>query len=251
MKVMSYNILCGGLPVAAGGPRLEDILAVVRAEAPDILALQEANRFAENGLATRIGQELGLPFHALTPGALYDDGERYSVVTFSRWPIRDVHRFGETEFQAGAVAVSVATPRGDIAVCNVHLHAFSEAARLKELALVLAHQMRPAAQIVLGDFNAISARDSYGSDESEFELRFDVTQRMEQDFTDTFADVPEADRRSHPSPLVADHSRTISRRIDYVFTTHDLADRVISARVLRGERADRASDHYPLVVEFR
>ena len=46
MRVMTYNILRGGLPIPNGGKdRLEKIVSLIKKYKPDILALQEANRF--------------------------------------------------------------------------------------------------------------------------------------------------------------------------------------------------------------
>ena len=48
MRVMTYNILCGGLPIPGGGKdRLDDIIEVIEKCKPDVLALQEANLLDE------------------------------------------------------------------------------------------------------------------------------------------------------------------------------------------------------------
>jgi exodeoxyribonuclease III len=39
-------------------------------------------------------------------------------------------------------------------------------------------------------------------------------------------------------------------RLDYVLATRPAAERARRARVIRGGAAERASDHYPVVVEF-
>ena len=247
MKVMTYNILCGGHPVAGGSARMADILSVIASEAPDILALQECTGFEDGPRMNDVARAVGLAHWALARGAVYDDGLRYGAAIFSRYPLRDTHVFAEDQFQAAALATECDTPLGRLALCNVHLHAFSEAARLVEIEDVMARQRGRGAQIVMGDFNAISRVDCYPADTQEFELRTDVTDLVGQDLKDVMADAPAP---SHFSPLRADHDRRVMRRIDYIFASDDLAGRVRDAYVHRSETADRASDHYPVVAQF-
>ena len=54
MRVMTYNILCGGLQLPGGKDRLEDIIEVIEEKKPDVLALQEANRLDDRKIDERI-----------------------------------------------------------------------------------------------------------------------------------------------------------------------------------------------------
>ncbi len=250
MKIMTYNILCGGQPVAGGKYRLEDILAVIQNEAPDILALQEANGFTDAALLERFSDTISLPYHVLAKGAEYEDGKRYHVVVFSRYPLKQIHRFSECELESAAVAMMIETPIGAVSFCNLHLHSTSETARIRELECILAYLGKSGDQLVVGDFNAISRSDPYTSDASDFELRYDVTDMLGEWLVDTCAQNSAKTLWSHPSNLAADHSISDQRRIDYIFATPELAGRVAEVGVVRSALAHRASDHFPVVVRF-
>ncbi len=98
MRVMSYNILCGGQAHVNGTDRLADILTVATSAAPDILALQEANHFDRPEVADRFAKALGLPFHALSVARAYEDGERYHVAVLRDILLLWITTFPKTGF---------------------------------------------------------------------------------------------------------------------------------------------------------
>ncbi len=250
MRVMTYNILCGGHPMPGGPSRLEAILEVIQYGSPDILALQEANGFDDPAVAAQISKTLGLPYYAVTQAPPFDDGKRYNVVTFSRYPIRNIHRFKGQAFETGALSLDADSPLGPISICNVHLHSTDEARRLAEIKTVLSYQDSCGPQIILGDFNALSCFDPYTDDESEFGLQFDTIDEMNT----RFIDLHHASRGgvcwTHPSRLPADHSRRLNRRIDYVFASPAVASHAGDVQAITSDRAHCASDHFPLIVDF-
>ncbi len=250
MRLMSYNILRGGAAFFGGTGRLNSILELIRTCAPDILALQEANGFEDPALVQMVSRTLSLPHAALATGALYSDGDRYHVAVFSRYPISDVYRFPSCRFQSAAMSMRLETPLGRILLWNLHLHATSEIRRLAELNCVLEHLDPAEDHLLVGDLNALSRRDAYPDPDGEFDLRFDVTDRLNHVLVDLGAPAPGATAWTHPSRLPADHHHKIARRIDYAFAASGLAGQVIATKVIRSPLAHRASDHFPLVVDF-
>ncbi|MEM7173465.1 MAG: endonuclease/exonuclease/phosphatase family protein [Pseudomonadota bacterium] len=250
MRVVTYNILCGGRCPGEVKDRLGDILVVLEALQPDILALQEANRFERPGTAQRFGEALRLPQRALSRGAPYKDGERYHVALFSRFPLTQVYDFPGAVFQSAALAATIDSPLGALSFCTLHLHSYKENKRLKELAQVLAYQKGRPNQILLGDFNALSQCDGIVTRCPTIEGRFDVTDRLTRDYVDVFDQEGFVRKPSFPSRLPAAHLCPVPRRIDYLFAERCLAEKTIRAEVIESERAHAASDHLPLVVDF-
>jgi len=250
MRVMSYNILCGGQAHVNGTDRLAEILTLAASAAPDILALQEANHFDQPDLADRFAKALNLPHHAVAKAHPYTDGERYHVAVFSRYPIEQVHRFSPDQFQTAAISLLLNAPLGLISLANLHLHASLESSRLREIQTVLDFQRQFSRQILLGDFNAISRDDPYPSGQTEFEMLTLVTDEVSKRLSDLFADAPGEPHWSHPSRARADHQRTVPRRIDYIYASADLAAHAKNPTVLRNETAHLASDHFPIFVDF-
>ena len=76
MRVMTYNILRGGLPIPYGGKdRLEKIVSVIQKYKPDVLALQEANRFDDQKIDLRLAHLLGLPYFSVLKAPPFEDGQ--------------------------------------------------------------------------------------------------------------------------------------------------------------------------------
>jgi len=239
---MTYNILCGGLPVAGRSDRREAVENVIRAAAPDVLALQECVGFEVPGAMDAWAARLGLPHYAIARTTPYTDGLSYNVTVFSRFFMRKRAEFVQKPFQTGALLVHIDTPDGVLSLCNVHLHAFNESARLVEIEALLTAFGDAKPDIILGDLNAISRGDGYAPND-EFESRYDVSDRLAQGYSDLGAPAG----MTHPSRLPADHSRQIARRIDYVWG-REIAGAAV--RVVRDEQAHLASDHFAVVVDF-
>ena len=215
-----------------------------------MVALQEANLFDQDDILQRVSSELSLPFYVLTQGALYEDNQRYHVVTFSRYPIISTHDFPDGNFQSAALSILLKTETGPISICNVHLHSYVEEKRMQELGSILKYQSQFQDQIILGDFNAISRVDEYSSNVTEFELKYDVTDRMNIEHIDLFAQGTEKPVPSYPTQGISDHSYLESRRLDYMFASLDLGRRLTSAVVDTSNLAHQASDHFPLIAEL-
>ena len=248
MKLITYNILCGGRTIANSPDRRDDILKLIKQHSPDVVALQEANLFDQDGMLQRVSSELSLPFYALSQGALYENNQRYHVVTFSRYPIISTHDFPDGDFQSAALSVLLETETGPVSVCNVHLHSYVEEKRMQELDSILKYQSQFQDRIILGDFNAISRVDGYTSAVTEFNLIYDVTDQMRIEHIDLFAQKTKKPAPSYPTQGVSDHSYSESRRIDYMFASRDLSKRLTSAVVDTSNLAHQASDHFPLIA---
>ncbi len=250
MKVLTYNILCGGDKRLTGENRRPRILSLLKDASPDIVALQEANGFDDPGILQAFSDSLGLPYFTLSNGALYEDGDRYNVVLFSRYQLSDIHHFNECTFQSAALSAVAHTPLGRLSLCTVHLHAFDERKRLAELSCLQTHQRKFPAQILLGDFNAVSRIDSYPAETSEFELTYNVTDKLNQSLVDLFAQNREKKLATFPTGLKAENNLLEPRRIDYIIASKNLSCLVSNLQVIRTPAARRASDHFPLLAEF-
>ena len=247
MRLVTWNILCGGRPIADGPDRLSLITDVLAGQNAQIIALQECVGFDAPGGMERMAASIGLPHFALARGAVFDDGLRYGTAVFSAYPIVAKTDVAPDMMQSAALHTVLATPDGDMAFSSVHLHAYDEDARLTELAEVLATRPAPADAVIAGDFNALARSDDYDVPIQGCEMRFDVVDEM---LDAGFADVGHGRAWTHPSPIAADHTFGQNRRIDYVFATPALAARAARVEVLRTAVTDVCSDHYPVVAQF-
>ena len=85
LRVMTYNILRGGLPMPGAKPREEAIAEVIRSANPDIVALLECVGFEAPGAMENWAERLGLQYNILGVVAPYEDGYCYNVTVFSRF----------------------------------------------------------------------------------------------------------------------------------------------------------------------
>jgi endonuclease/exonuclease/phosphatase family metal-dependent hydrolase len=156
VRVMTWNIH-GGVALA-GRSDLERVLAVVRANAPDIVALQEVDTRSRRRrqadafdfLASALGTHKAEARLITAP-----DGD-YGHALISRWPIshsvqHDIS-FGRREPRA-AIEATVETPLGPLHVLAVHLGlSFGERRHQSDRLATLAAK-GPTPSLILGDFN--------------------------------------------------------------------------------------------------
>ena len=94
MRVMTYDIWNGGLPVNEDmEDRLEKIVSVIRKHRPDVLCIQEANWFQEQKVDLHLANLLGLPYFSLLEAPKKADGQRDDLLIFSRYKITFAQEF--------------------------------------------------------------------------------------------------------------------------------------------------------------
>lgn len=266
MIIMTFNILNGGID--AKGSRIEHIINVINDVNPDFLALQEAHNFDKDNYALlrRISEETNLPYYALSQGSRDEDGkrlyatgvrrERSHVTSLSRYPLRNVHAFLGSAFQTAALSVVIDSPLGEISLCNIHLHAHSEEERLKEIGVILDYQSQFEKNIILGDCNALSRLDTYGSlSAKEFTYydltRFDATDVLNKDHIDSAAHLGVTDRSTHPTSGCPHPVSKSDIRTDYIWVTPSLSCFMQAATVIKTPNSEIASDHRPTTLTLR
>jgi len=147
LKVMSYNVW-------GRNHKLDEAIAIIQQEQPDILLLQEAY--------WPIGKSLG---NALAD--LYPNAQTYSAyepamgqLIISRYPLTQV----EASFEKGrAQKVWASTPQGTIAVWNVHTYqplAWTE--QYQQITLLTADIAQTEIPLIVGgDFNTTEQAENY------------------------------------------------------------------------------------------
>jgi endonuclease/exonuclease/phosphatase family metal-dependent hydrolase len=235
MRLLTYNIHKG-----VGGTdrryRLDRIIDVIRAEQPDLVCLQEVDR---NAKRTRHDDQPEILAERLQANAAlfqlnHPNGHGgYGNLLLSRWPLVSEHQLSiryKRRKNRGAQVVVVQTPQGPLRLVNWHL-GLRELERHWQVTHLLHHaaftQSGRLPTLVVGDYN--DWRNTLGR------LRF-----VPQGF-DAVTD-PAKTFRSFPAFLP-----TLS--LDKVYRRGGV--RVDSATTLRHQLARRASDHLPLVVDFR
>ncbi|MBN1585984.1 MAG: endonuclease/exonuclease/phosphatase family protein [Candidatus Omnitrophica bacterium] len=261
-NVLEYNIYLGGEQrIEVEEDRTKLLRKVMRRVSPDLLVLLECNGWEKNNCALFRDYEraLGMKGHLAAGGdfstALMVSG-RVKVLSFDFDPKPYWHLVMDACLETEGL--------GEFQVLACHLHPFSPAERAREMELILS-RVRPGTEaLILGDFNAIGPTDA--------KLPADIPQTFRERFVtggviDTrvfslldaqgYVDLyrkwhPKEPGYTIPTALMRNPLFEGTRlRLDYIFAGPQLARRLQDIQVLESEETQRASDHFPLLAEFR
>jgi endonuclease/exonuclease/phosphatase family metal-dependent hydrolase len=239
-RIMTYNVhRCVGVDGRLDVERIAQVIAQCR---PDVVALQELDvgrrRTGNVDQAHEIAEQLGMKFH-FHP-AFWVEEEAYGDAILTACPVRlcragplpGIPRFRQVE-PRGALWVKVELGGVEVDIVNTHLGLVPQEQRAQASALVgedwLGHPDCTDPAILLGDFNATPHHTAY----RRLAAKLGDAQRVA------------GKRRS----VKTFPSRMPVLRIDHVFVSRSI--RIAGVHAPKGPVARMASDHLPLVVDFR
>jgi exodeoxyribonuclease III len=245
LTLLSYNI-------KLGGTGREDLIAAgIKAEAPDVVMLQEA-RHPE--VVHRLADATGMTTAIAAPGR--------SVACLSRVPIA-THRYVRPRFSQHAF-LEVTLKECGLSIIGVHLSAvhsaWTERRRVRELRSLLAviRSQADAFHAIVGDFNTLAPNEKFDVSRLPYRLRVlvwlsggrirwqTIAIMLGANYVDAFRIVDQVSL-GYTFPTWDPHVR-----LDYAFVPKPFADRVLACQVIGGSPdLLRASDHFPLRVELR
>ena len=244
LRLLSYNIKHGG------GGREGLLAAVIRAAAPDLVVVQEAER---PQVLEQIARETGM--------AQWGAQRGQSLGFISRLPVQHVGWHKPRVSRHAFIEIVPAASQWR--VFGVHLSAvhaaWTEARRVFELRALLTAVARhqQGAHALVGDFNTVAPGELLDIRKLPGRLRAlvwlsggKIRWRTIQTVLD--AGYRDAFRQLHPD-LVGSTFPTWDPhiRLDYLFVPAALVAGVADCQVLQAEPARSASDHLPLFAELR
>jgi endonuclease/exonuclease/phosphatase family metal-dependent hydrolase len=265
MRLVSYNILEGlrPIPSAATDRRLIDreraaaVKAVVADLAPDILVLNEALFCRLHaGRAVDYGELFDYPHQA---AALYDHAWGNAIL--SRFPIAKSQEM--RIYNRGGLVATIVAPTGQLSIASYHPHPgrYPEN-KADDFTRLVGNVSGPL--IVCGDMNCISPEDavdrnsmieafgSFSNDPKTAVDRFIQSGKLvfsalgEIGFRDA---VPSGGRRyTMPTDLINSDKQS-AMRIDHILANNAID--VVSGKVIHSPDSNRASDHHPVMIDFR
>lgn len=245
MRVCTFNV--HGWSDARGRSNVDAAIDLLGSLDCDVVALQEVTR--EGAALHRVADALGM--HAVLGAESW-----LGNALLSRFALEEAETVaittGYEEGRCGVIA-RVQTPGGAVAVCATHLDPMYEVTRLRQLEKLLAAlSRRGAAQLVMGDFNALRLADytpdrldavrAMREENGREAPRGEVVARMEA------AGLVDVFRRHHGDDGVAalpDAARAscwVGTRVDYVWASQALLGRwaIGDARHVANEVSDHA-----------
>jgi len=252
LRIISYNILEGmKVDTTAGKQQFVDW---VKKQDPDILALQECNKFKQVTLE-QMAKKYNHPYAVL----LREPG--YPVALTSKYPIVNVQKVTDN-MHHGFIVAKIK----DLNLIILHFSPHNYEKRKEEVEVILSTIAAAPSQekwAIMGDFNSYSPLDKQNYEDGKLVARlqeaakkysfhnnlvdgkvldFSVQQRiLDFGLKDSF----HLDKNSKYVSSVS------SARIDYVYVSKDLAPRISTAKILKDAFTAKFSDHLPVLVELR
>lgn len=242
LKVLSYNILEGGTG------RLSTIASIIGQQQPDVVALLEANRHSS---ILSLAKELRM--HS----AFGQANSAFHVAWLSRLPIQQQTNHRLPVLAKTLLEIRVLWGGASLPLFATHLGSHHDRHQPAEEVPALLEVLRPLANtphLLVGDFNALHPDDEVGRppyggakqrEAAQDEPRPAIRSLLEAGYIDCY-------RRLHPQePGYTYPAAAAWLRLDYVFASAPMAERLLACDVIRGAIVERASDHCPIWAEFR
>jgi exodeoxyribonuclease III len=258
VRLLTWNVLLGG------EERLDAICAILSAERPDLVVLEECVGWEDGARLGAVAEAIGVPAnerHAVLGAAnARPSGRRYPVGLLSRAPLIAT-RTHTKNVAHGIVEAELEIGGEPLFVLGAHLVSNDEGARLLEVGEILTiappEALRTRAYVLAGDLNALARHDPYPADLNDRldragihkygqPPRFEVMDRLlDAGFIDALREEPRPYRW-----VTARRERrgeVVDTRTDYVLLSPPLAKRLVAAYVVD---VGQASDHHAVVVEL-
>ena len=249
LRLISYNILEGMKLDQTTGKT--ELAAWVRSMYPDILALQEANRFTQESLE-RLAVSYGHPYVVTN----IKKGDNYPVALTSKYPIEVIAKITEG-VSHGAIHVRI---RG-VNIVVLHLwphatgsndHTDGNSYRMAEITAFLDGTLKAhpgeVRWLMMGDFNSVSPLDADDLP-GGIGLNYDVhTKILGSGYHDLMRSYRGYFIPSCPTAAFAGGNAT---RIDFIYGSSAMLSDMTCVETVRDDFTDTRSDHYPLMTEFR
>jgi exodeoxyribonuclease III len=260
VRLMTWNIKTGGVD-RGRGDRLAAITAVIAAERPDVLALQELRDFDrhDDRRMREVADSVGMTGHL----ARSIFGQPVAVLVRRSLPVTATATV-TWRLHHAASAVTIGTDGGPLTVVSTHLNPFRPERRRREATWLAARFAGgPGLVALAGDLNSL---DPYDDHAAEIDRLPAVYRRRHTDaagvvdtraiaaferggLLDLWRTAGSGDGRTAPTTQ-GGGTEFSGMRLDYVLGSPSLAGRARDARVVRGGDAESASDHYPVRIDF-
>ena len=265
LKVMTYNIKHGqtNTPCTAPAPGpgqppardcnldLQASIAVIRSHAPDVVGVQEVDRFwSRSGMLDQpavLSAGLEMKHHCYAANLDHEAdahspaAHQYGTVVLSRFPILECANTllprTATNEQRGLTVAVIDTGGPPVRFYNTHLHT-TAADRLLQTAQIgaIVDAAPPGIKVLTGDFNARPGTPELAPIQSRFVDAWQSAGRAAADNPD-----------GHTSP--ARLTGSPGSRIDYIYVSRDVSVESVQVPIDTATRV--ASDHYPVVAQLR
>lgn len=263
MKVLSWNTLFAGIDTGSTKRRGLQI-EVVNALKPDIFLMQEAKGFELNGQKLLFETEDVINMRGFLGRTIHTGQNTLIFIN----PSYKVHAFDydNIHFHHVATFLTVVVPGFSLPIqfASVHLSPVGVEIRRREAAYLMQLADPAKFSLITGDFNSLSPHDDepenretlsphYRSRYFEgFEKKADrsVLEKFEAaGFIDCGHHANTTNQNTVPTKSYL-NAEFVPFRCDYAMASNILAKKLKGFDVIKTDKTDIASDHYPIFMEF-
>jgi len=263
LKIVSYNVYWGMRQDSTEGK--SRFVDWIKAQAPDILALQEMNGFTQKALE-ELASRYGHRYAHIVREPFADGSISFPVAITSKYPIVNVRRVVENNIH-GFIEAEIE----GLHFIVTHFHPFSAEKRVGEigqiLATVAANDPRMEKKwLLMGDLNSVSPLDRseyadnrlrdfiredrkkrpHNENLKDDELDYSIQQSiLDFGFVDAFKVKNPGFVASAPTKMFYDQSK-FPLRYDYLYVGPNLENDIVSCDLIKDDFTDIYSDHYPV-----
>lgn len=248
LRVLDYNILEGMKNDSTKGK--QEFVNWVKSQNPDIVALEECNKFTQLSLED-MAHRWGHPYAIL----LKQTG--YPVAITSKYPIVNVQKVLDNMWH-GFIVCRIK----DLNVIVLHLSPHVYKKRREEIDEILATIAAAPSQkkwMIMGDFNSYSPLDKDNYNDGK-EVKFLQGLQAKYPTHENLIDGKYLDFQVHQKILdfgLKDTGKMIEpgslpkRRIDFIYVSKDLISQVTASHFIYDAFTAHHSDHKPVLMEFK
>lgn len=263
MKILSWNTLFAGFDGHQSNRRRIQ-LEVINELKPDVLLMQEAKGYDLAGHSLLFETESALKMRGFLGKALHT-GQHTAIFVNPSWTIT-AFEVDNIHFHHSATYLIVEPPSysSPVTFVSIHLCPHSPEIRRREAAYLLSLANPASLSLIAGDFNSLSPWDCEPADWQNlsphhksryFEGCAEKADRSVLQIFEAagFTDCAKAlDRNIETTVPTASYKDTefASFRCDYAMTSKKLGGSLLNYQVIKTGKTDRASDHYPILLEF-
>lgn len=264
IRVLSYNILEG---MKLDTTKQKTVFVDwIKSFDPDIMALQEVNKFKQRQLED-LARSYGHPYAVL----LKEYG--YPVALTSKYPIVNVDKVIDN-MSHGFICAKV----GGYNIIVLHLNPHKHWKRSEEIALVLETIKQSGDKekwLLMGDFNSISPLDADGFADGKLletmkaeeagrpgvvenlvdgkSLDYSIHQAiLDRGFVDVAKKkYPKFESSCETKSFLLTHPYPAKKRYDFIYVSSNLEKNYIDASIIKDSFTDNYSDHYPVLLDLK
>ncbi|MFD1630415.1 endonuclease/exonuclease/phosphatase family protein [Pseudopedobacter beijingensis] len=256
-KIISYNIL-EGMKMDTSQKK-QKFVEWLKHQNPDILAIQEANKFTEQSLS-ELAKSYGHPYAVLVK----ESG--YPTALTSKYPIENIEKVNEG-ITHGFIAAQI---KGiNIVVLHLNPHDYQRRRNeIKQITDKISKKFDKKNLLVMGDFNSFTPLEKEVFDNGVVlsnikkaqqrsngrhnnlingeELDFEVQQHLlDYDLVDVLKELEKKDPKNAYNIIPQTY------RIDYIYCSKDMIKKVKSGLFIRDYFTKKYSDHLPIAIEIK